>query len=192
MRRLQIPQPTERPPSTPGGGGDRRPDRLPGAGPPLLRARRKSHGDRPLPRPAPALRGRGDGGAARRRRSGRGLAGHVLVDKYLFGTEVDVDAVSDGESVVIPVSWSTWSAPACTAAIRWPPIPPRGWTRRSPANRVGHRRDRRALPVRGLCNIQFVIWRGVPHVLEVNPRASRTVPFISKVTGVPMVELATR
>ena len=50
----------------------------------------------------------------------------------------------------------------------------------------------RSLPVRGLCNIQFVIWRGLPHVLEVNPRASRTVPFISKVTGVPMVELATR
>jgi carbamoyl-phosphate synthase large subunit len=50
----------------------------------------------------------------------------------------------------------------------------------------------RALPVVGLCNIQFVVWRGVPHVLEVNPRASRTVPFISKVTGVPMVELAMR
>ncbi|HYL70613.1 MAG TPA: ATP-grasp domain-containing protein, partial [Candidatus Dormibacteraeota bacterium] len=50
----------------------------------------------------------------------------------------------------------------------------------------------RALGVRGLCNIQFVVYRGVPHVLEVNPRASRTVPFLSKVTGVPMVELATR
>src|SRR4029077_7517614 len=50
----------------------------------------------------------------------------------------------------------------------------------------------RALQVRGLCNIQFVVYRGIPHVLEVNPRASRTVPFLSKVTGVPMVELATR
>jgi carbamoyl-phosphate synthase large subunit len=50
----------------------------------------------------------------------------------------------------------------------------------------------RALDVRGLCNIQFAVHRGIPHVLEVNPRASRTVPFLSKVTGVPMVELATR
>ena len=50
----------------------------------------------------------------------------------------------------------------------------------------------RALGVKGLCNIQFVLFRGVPHVLEVNPRASRTVPFLSKVTGVAMVDLATR
>jgi carbamoyl-phosphate synthase large subunit len=50
----------------------------------------------------------------------------------------------------------------------------------------------RALKLRGLYNVQFVVYRGIPHVLEVNPRGSRTVPFLSKVTGVPMVELATR
>ena len=48
--------------------------------------------------------------------------GTVLIDRYLFGTEVDVDAISDGETVIIPVSWSTSSAPACTAATRWPRI----------------------------------------------------------------------
>jgi len=122
-----------------------------------------------------------------------GSRGTVLVDKYLFGTEVDVDAVSDGETVVIPGlmehveragvhsgdSIAAYPAPGLDAEV----------TRRIVANTVD---IARALPVRGLCNIQFVIWRGLPHVLEVNPRASRTVPFISKVTGVPMVELATR
>ena len=122
-----------------------------------------------------------------------GSRGTVLVDKYLFGTEVDVDAVSDGETVVIPGlmehveragvhsgdSMAAYPAPGLDADV----------TRRIVADTVA---IARALPVRGLCNIQFVIWRGLPHVLEVNPRASRTVPFISKVTGVPMVELATR
>jgi carbamoyl-phosphate synthase large subunit len=122
-----------------------------------------------------------------------GSRGTVLVDKYLFGTEVDVDAVSDGETVVIPGlmehveragvhsgdSMAAYPAPGLDAEA----------TRRIVADTVA---IARALPVVGLCNIQFVIWRGLPHVLEVNPRASRTVPFISKVTGVPMVELATR
>ncbi len=122
-----------------------------------------------------------------------GSRGTVLVDKYLFGTEVDVDAVSDGETVVIPGlmehveragvhsgdSMAAYPAPGLDAEV----------TRQIVADTVA---IARALPVRGLCNIQFVIWRGLPHVLEVNPRASRTVPFISKVTGVPMVELATR
>jgi carbamoyl-phosphate synthase large subunit len=122
-----------------------------------------------------------------------GSRGTVLVDKYLFGTEVDVDAVSDGETVVIPGlmehveragvhsgdSMAAYPAPGLDAEV----------TRQIVSDTVA---IARALPVRGLCNIQFVIWRGLPHVLEVNPRASRTVPFISKVTGVPMVELATR
>ena len=122
-----------------------------------------------------------------------GSRGSVLVDKYLFGTEVDVDAVSDGETVVIPGlmehveragvhsgdSMAAYPAPGLDADV----------TRRIVSDTVD---IARSLPVLGLCNIQFVIWRGLPHVLEVNPRASRTVPFISKVTGVPMVELATR
>ena len=106
-----------------------------------------------------------------------GSRGTVLVDKYLFGTEIDVDAVSDGETVVIPGlmehveragvhsgdSMAAYPAPGLDAEV----------TRRIVADTVA---IARALPVRGLCNIQFVIWRGLPHVLEVNPRASRTVP----------------
>ena len=122
-----------------------------------------------------------------------GSRGTVLVDKYLFGTEVDVDAVSDGESVVIPGLMEHVERAGVHSGDSMAAYPAAGLdaevTRQIVSDTV---EIARALPVRGLCNIQFVIWRGVPHVLEVNPRASRTVPFISKVTGVPMVELATR
>ncbi len=124
---------------------------------------------------------------------GGGRRGAVLIDRYLFGTEVDVDAVSDGEAVLVPGlmehveragvhsgdSMAAYPALHLSADVR---------------DRIVRDTERiaRALRVRGLCNIQYVVYRGVPHVLEVNPRASRTVPFLSKVTGVPMVELATR
>ncbi|MBV8194930.1 MAG: carbamoyl-phosphate synthase large subunit, partial [Candidatus Dormibacteraeota bacterium] len=119
--------------------------------------------------------------------------GTVLVDRYLFGTEVDVDAISDGDTVVIPGlmehveragvhsgdSMAAYPAPQLSSEV----------IDRIVADTV---RIAGALDERGLCNIQFVVYRGMPHVLEVNPRASRTVPFLSKVTGVPMVGLATQ
>jgi carbamoyl-phosphate synthase large subunit len=122
-----------------------------------------------------------------------GSRGTVLVDKYLFGTEVDVDAVSDGETVVIPGLMEHVERAGVHSGDSMAAYPASGLdaevTRRIVVDTVD---IARSLPVLGLCNIQFVIWRGLPHVLEVNPRASRTVPFISKVTGVPLVELATR
>jgi carbamoyl-phosphate synthase large subunit len=122
-----------------------------------------------------------------------GSRGTVLVDKYLFGTEVDVDAVSDGESVVIPGLMEHVERAGVHSGDSMAAYPAAGLDAEVTRQIVSDTIDiARALPVRGLCNIQFVIWRGVPHVIEVNPRASRTVPFISKVTGVPMVELATR
>ncbi|MGD0447557.1 MAG: carbamoyl-phosphate synthase large subunit [Candidatus Dormibacteria bacterium] len=122
-----------------------------------------------------------------------GSRGTVLVDKYLFGTEVDVDAVSDGESVVIPGLMEHVERAGVHSGDSMAAYPAAGLDAEVTRQIVSDTIDiARALPVRGLCNIQFVIWRGLPHVLEVNPRASRTVPFISKVTGVPMVELATR
>jgi carbamoyl-phosphate synthase large subunit len=119
--------------------------------------------------------------------------GTVLVDKYLFGTEVDVDAICDGDTVVLPGlmehieragvhsgdSMAAYPAPRLDPAVRDQIV----------ADTV---RIAGALRVRGLCNIQFVVYRGRAHVIEVNPRASRTVPFLSKVSGVPMVELAVR
>ncbi len=119
--------------------------------------------------------------------------GNVLVDKYLFGTEVDVDAICDGETVVIPglmehIERAGVHSGDSMAAYPAPRLDP-GVRDQIVADTV---RIALALRVRGLCNIQFVVYRGRAHVIEVNPRASRTVPFLSKVSGVPMVELAVR
>jgi carbamoyl-phosphate synthase large subunit len=119
--------------------------------------------------------------------------GNVLVDKYLFGTEVDVDAICDGETVVIPglmehIERAGVHSGDSMAAYPAPRLDP-GVRDQIVADTI---RIAVAMRVRGLCNIQFVVFRGRAHVIEVNPRASRTVPFLSKVSGVPMVELAVR
>ena len=119
--------------------------------------------------------------------------GNVLVDKYLFGTEVDVDAICDGETVVIPglmehIERAGVHSGDSMAAYPAPRLDP-GVRDQIVADTI---RIAVALRVRGLCNIQFVVYRGRAHVIEVNPRASRTVPFLTKVSGVPMVELAVR
>jgi carbamoyl-phosphate synthase large subunit len=119
--------------------------------------------------------------------------GAVLIDRYLFGTEVDVDAISDGETVVIPGLMEHVERAGVHSGDSMAAYPARILGDDVRALIVDATvRITRALDVRGLCNIQFAVHRGIPHVLEVNPRASRTVPFLSKVTGVPMVELATR
>jgi carbamoyl-phosphate synthase large subunit len=115
----------------------------------------------------------------------------VLVDKYLPGREVEVDAVSDGREVLIP---------GIMEHIERAGIHSGDSIAVYPAHSVGeaHRRQivqytttlARALDVKGLLNIQYVIYRGRVYVLEVNPRSSRTVPFMSKVSGVPMVKVA--
>jgi carbamoyl-phosphate synthase large subunit len=119
--------------------------------------------------------------------------GTVLVDKYLLGVEVDVDVVADGETVVIPGLMEHIERAGVHSGDSMAAYPAQhldGSVRDSIV------RDTiliaRALDVRGLCNIQFVVWQGKNHVIEVNPRASRTVPFLTKVSGVPMVDLATR
>src|SRR6202035_4497975 len=119
--------------------------------------------------------------------------GTVLIDRYLFGTEVDVDAISDGETVVIPGLMEHVERAGVHSGDSMAAYPARRLDDDVRTLIVDATvRITRALDVRGLCNIQFAVHRGIPHVLEVNPRASRTVPFLSQVTGVPMVELATR
>ncbi|HZB97608.1 MAG TPA: ATP-grasp domain-containing protein, partial [Candidatus Sulfotelmatobacter sp.] len=116
----------------------------------------------------------------------------VLIDKYLFGTEVDVDAVCDGETVVIPGLMEHVERAGVHSGDSMAAYPPPHLSEEIQAEIAEQTvRIARALEVRGLCNIQFVVYRGHPHVLEVNPRASRTVPFLSKVSGVHMVEMAT-
>src|SRR3984893_11702069 len=121
-----------------------------------------------------------------------GLRGPILVDKYLLGRELDVDAVCDAHTVLIPGILEHIDGPGIHSGDSFAVYPPITLTP-AETNQVVEATTTiaRLFKAVGLINIQFVIQDGVPHVLEVNPRASRTVPFLSKVTGVPMVTLAT-
>jgi carbamoyl-phosphate synthase large subunit len=119
----------------------------------------------------------------------------VLLDKYLEDAyELDVDAVCDGEDVIIGAVMQHIEQAGVHSGDSACVIPPYHEAV------VGHDAEIReitrklalALGVRGLVNIQFAIADGVVHVLEVNPRASRTVPFVSKAVGVPLAKIATR
>ena len=121
-----------------------------------------------------------------------GLRGPILVDKYLLGRELDVDAICDGETVLIPGILEHIERAGIHSGDSFAVYPPITLTP-AETERVVEATTTiaRLFKAVGLINIQFVIQDGIPHVLEVNPRASRTVPFLSKVTGVPMVNLAT-
>ncbi|HXD80870.1 MAG TPA: carbamoyl-phosphate synthase large subunit [Candidatus Acidoferrum sp.] len=119
--------------------------------------------------------------------------GTVLVDKYLQGTEVEVDAITDGETVVIPGVMQHVERAGVHSGDSYAVYPAQSLE----ASELDHVVEytvkiARHLRLRGMLNVQYVVHRGHVYVLEVNPRSSRTVPFLSKVTGVPMVKLATR
>ncbi len=126
--------------------------------------------------------------------------GHpVLIDKYLQGKEVEVDAIGDGETVLIPGIMEHIERAGVHSGDSMAVYPGVNLTKPEVATLVDYTvRIGLALKIKGLMNIQFVIMRGSDaqassiYVLEVNPRASRTVPFISKVTGVPLVNVATK
>ncbi len=117
----------------------------------------------------------------------------VLIDRYLAGKEVEVDAISDGETVVIPGIMEHIERAGVHSGDSNAVFPPRSlgkWEQQIITDYTVQ--IARALGVVGLMNVQYVIYEDRVYVLEVNPRASRTVPFMSKVTGVPMVAAATR
>ncbi len=116
----------------------------------------------------------------------------ILVDKYLEGREVEVDAICDGQDVLIPGIMEHIERAGVHSGDSIAIYPVQNLTAEEESILVDYTvRIGRGLNVRGLMNVQFVIFQGQVYVLEVNPRASRTVPFLSKVTGVPMVRLAT-
>ena len=119
--------------------------------------------------------------------------GSVLVDKYLAGAEVEVDAISDAETVVIPGIMRHVERAGVHSGDSFAVYPANGLEPSEEAEIVDYTvRIALHLGLRGLVNVQYVVHKGRVFVLEVNPRASRTVPILSKVTGVPMVRLATR
>jgi carbamoyl-phosphate synthase large subunit len=117
----------------------------------------------------------------------------VRIDRYLEGVEVDVDAVSDGEAVLIPGLLEHVELAGVHSGDSVGVFPPQTLSEADQGLIVGTmERVVRALGAKGLVNAQFIVREDGVYLIEVNPRASRTVPFLSKVTGVPMVELAVR
>ncbi|MBI3967553.1 MAG: carbamoyl-phosphate synthase large subunit, partial [Chloroflexi bacterium] len=117
----------------------------------------------------------------------------ILVDKYLEGKEVEVDAICDGERVLIPGIMEHVERAGVHSGDSLAIYPGINLTEKDVDTIVDFTiRIGLGLQTKGLMNIQFVISEDEVYVLEVNPRASRTVPFLSKVTGVPMVRIATQ
>lgn len=115
----------------------------------------------------------------------------ILVDKYLEGKEVEVDAIADGEITVIPGIMEHIERAGVHSGDSLAVYPPQSLTPSEIQQIQDYTcRIAQGMGVRGLVNIQFVVVNSKVYVIEVNPRASRTVPIISKVTGIPMVSLA--
>ena len=117
----------------------------------------------------------------------------VLIDKYLSGHEIEVDAICDGDDVLIPGIMEHVERTGIHSGDSIAVYPPRNVDDALAAKIFDVTKKLcMALDVHGLVNIQYVLYENEIYVIEVNPRASRTVPYISKVTGVPMCELATK
>ena len=119
--------------------------------------------------------------------------GHgVLVDKYIMATEVEVDVVSDGVDSYIPAILEHVERAGVHSGDSIAQIPPRTLSETVKSKIVEYTQALcRALPVKGVANIQYIVDGDTVYCLEVNPRASRTVPFVTKVTGFPLIHVAT-
>ena len=122
-----------------------------------------------------------------------GIENPVLVDQYLPGIELEVDVISDGTDVLIPGIMEHIERAGVHSGDSIAVYPPFNLTERF-QDRICDISTKLALALgtKGLVNIQYLIFDNELYVIEVNPRASRTIPYISKVTGVPMVDLASR
>lgn len=117
----------------------------------------------------------------------------VLIDRYMVGTEVEVDAISDGKEVCIPGIMEQIERAGVHSGDSIAVYPPQHLSQELIDQIIDYtKRIAVGLQVKGIVNIQYIVTGGKLYVIEVNPRSSRTVPFISKVTGINMIEYATR
>jgi len=117
----------------------------------------------------------------------------VLIDRYMLGSEVEVDGISDGENVLIPGIMEHIERAGVHSGDSIAVYPPQTISQQIKDEIIDMTtKIARGLKIKGLLNIQFVIHEGKVYVIEVNPRSSRTVPFLSKVTGIPMANIATK
>lgn len=117
----------------------------------------------------------------------------VLMDKYILGTECEVDAICDGTDYLVPGIMQQVERTGVHSGDSICVYPPTTFSQKVIDTLVDYTgRFARELKVVGLVNVQYAVQNDRVYVIEVNPRSSRTVPYISKVTGVPMVDLAVR
>ena len=117
----------------------------------------------------------------------------ILVDKYLQGTEVEVDAICDGEDILIPGVMEHIERAGVHSGDSISVYPAYTLSQEIIDTIEDYTKKlAMSLHVKGMINIQFIVCDGKVYVIEVNPRSSRTVPYISKVTGIPIVKLATK
>lgn len=117
----------------------------------------------------------------------------ILIDKYLMGKEVEVDAVCDGENILIPGIMEHVERAGIHSGDSISVYPAQSLSEDIENVIVDYTKKlAKSLHVIGLINIQFIVYQDRVYVIEVNPRSSRTVPYISKVTGIPIVDLASR
>lgn len=117
----------------------------------------------------------------------------VLIDRYLTGKEIEIDAICDGETTIIPGIMEHIERAGVHSGDSIAVYPPQNITPKQIETLIDYtQRLAKGLKVIGLMNIQYVLSDGEVYVIEVNPRSSRTVPFLSKITDVPMANLATK
>lgn len=117
----------------------------------------------------------------------------ILVDKYIMGKEIEVDAICDGTDILIPGIMQHIERTGIHSGDSISVYPAQDLTEKNIETLVGYTEKlARALHVKGMINIQFIVDGDDVYIIEVNPRSSRTVPYISKVTGIPIVPLATQ
>ncbi len=117
----------------------------------------------------------------------------VLIDQYMVGREVEIDAISDGIDVCIPGIMEQIERSGVHSGDSFAVYPPQHLSQEIIDTLADYtKKIAIAMSVKGLVNIQFIVVNDRVYVIEVNPRASRTVPFMSKITGINMVEYATR
>ncbi|MBO7421069.1 MAG: carbamoyl-phosphate synthase large subunit, partial [Spirochaetaceae bacterium] len=117
----------------------------------------------------------------------------ILIDKYMEGLELEIDCICDGKDVLIPGIMQHIERTGIHSGDSIAVYPPFKFTPEMTDEIVKKSTDMAlALGTQGLVNIQWLFYNGQLNIIEANPRSSRTVPYLSKVTGVPMVELATR
>ncbi len=117
----------------------------------------------------------------------------ILIDKYLMGREIEVDAISDGENVLIPGVMEHLERAGVHSGDSVTMYPSQNISKEIKAKVLEYTKNLALeIGIKGMINIQFIEYENQLYVIEVNPRASRTVPYISKVSGVPIVDIATK